>query len=314
MREMQKAPRILFKYRPFDDRTLGMLVNNQVYYADPRTFNDPLDVSPTLQIDISDQQLSNVLSTLIQRRMVAKMKESAKEIKYENSGISDHIEALCSHRTKQHLKDIDYFSEGLKPGCLSDPKPLLLSCDIIKELLRQYDKGICSLSSKSDCLLMWSHYADQHRGLCLGYSIPVPIMVQLHEVSYGGSRKVQASKIAAMLEGDLDASRDVDAVVLLRKAKDWEYENEWRLIGKRGPNDLDLELEEVVFGLRCPDFIRFAVVVALEKRSKPVSFFEMRDFQNTFKLERRALQIESLKGDFTRHGRFFDEFSEIAEN
>jgi len=32
--------------------------------------------------------------------------------------------------------------------------------------------GVCSFSLTQENRLMWSHYADEHRGICLTYSIP----------------------------------------------------------------------------------------------------------------------------------------------
>ncbi len=45
MAKKQSIPRRLFKYRAFDNRTLGMI---NLFYADPSTFNDPLDTRPSL--------------------------------------------------------------------------------------------------------------------------------------------------------------------------------------------------------------------------------------------------------------------------
>ena len=36
-------PQILYKHRCFDNRTIHMLENNEVYFANPRNFNDPFD-------------------------------------------------------------------------------------------------------------------------------------------------------------------------------------------------------------------------------------------------------------------------------
>ncbi|PHR95108.1 MAG: hypothetical protein COA68_17610 [Oceanobacter sp.] len=34
---------IVFKYRPFNSMSLEMLINKQLWFADPDTFNDPFD-------------------------------------------------------------------------------------------------------------------------------------------------------------------------------------------------------------------------------------------------------------------------------
>lgn len=70
-----------------------------------------------------------------------------------------------------------------------------------------------------------------------------------------------------MLNGDDVARRRVDEAVLLKKAKPWAYEREWRLIGPRSEQNSPLELEEAVFGMRCPVSVIYATVRALENRS-----------------------------------------------
>jgi hypothetical protein len=124
---------------------------------------------------------------------------------------------------------------------------------------------------------MWSHYGDQHNGLCIGYSALADALPDLHIVRYGGSRIVKASAVARMLDGDSAARTVVDGAVLLRKAIPWGYEKEWRLIGPRGVNASPLEMEEIVFGMRCTAAVKYAVVKALEDRDRAVRFYEIRE-------------------------------------
>ncbi len=163
---------------------------------------------------------------------------------------------------------------------------------------------------------MWSHYGDQHRGICVGYSVPVGAIENVRKVTYGGGRLVDASLVAAMLHGDFDAQRRVDDLVLLRKAEDWCYECEWRLIGKRGSQDSPMEMEDVTFGIRCDLAVKFAVVKALAGRQRPISFFEMHEDDGTFNLCRRELDIDELSVSLPRRSRqyleMFDQLPDIA--
>ncbi len=45
------VPSLLYKYRHFDERTIELLCADTVYYADPSTFNDPLDTKPCVDAD-----------------------------------------------------------------------------------------------------------------------------------------------------------------------------------------------------------------------------------------------------------------------
>ena len=50
--EEKDIPKRLYKYLPFNGRTLDMLVSDEIYYSDPSTFNDPLDTRPSLSVDV----------------------------------------------------------------------------------------------------------------------------------------------------------------------------------------------------------------------------------------------------------------------
>ncbi len=93
-----------------------------------------------------------------------------------------------------------------------------------------------------------------------------------------------------MLAGNESARDQVDEAVLLRKAGSWRYEREWRLIGRRGLQNSPLELEEVIFGMRCEESVKYALVKALEGRSGQVKFYEMREVPDTFQLKKVALK------------------------
>ena len=92
-----------------------------------------------------------------------------------------------------------------------------------------------------------------------------------------------------MLDGDDEARTRVDAAVLLRKAESWAYEREWRLIGRRGTEGSPLELEEIVFGMKCKESVKYTVMKALEDRSGSVEFHEMREERGTFDLRKDEL-------------------------
>ena len=126
----------------------------------------------------------------------------------------------------------------------------------------------------------------------LEYSVPARSVGDVQEVEYGGSRFVKASEVAAMLDGDDEARAMVDQSVLLRKAESWSYEQEWRLIGRRGTQNSPLELEEVIFGMRCKESGKYIVMRALEKCKGRIKFHEMREERGTFNLTKHELSYE----------------------
>lgn len=300
-----RPPRRLFKYRGFSNLTLSTVVDDVVYFADPTTFNDPLDTKPALATDLPREALQTILGRLIEERTAAEMSAAAKTIRYRGPKTLDHIARQSRKAAERLLADVRY--NATNPDYeVDDPEQFLLGQYIQEELLRRYNKGLFSLAERANCPLMWSHYGDQHRGVCLGYSVPDAAVPDVHKVRYGGSRLVQASAVAAMLEGDDVARRGVDEAVLLRKAKPWAYEREWRLVGPRGEQDSPLELEEVIFGMRCAPSVMYAVIQALARRDRPVRFFEIREQRDSFLLVKRSVDIDELEAGLPRRCRSLD--------
>ena len=47
----KELPRKLYKYAAFNTNSLRLLSEGEVFYSNPKRFNDPLDCNPTIQID-----------------------------------------------------------------------------------------------------------------------------------------------------------------------------------------------------------------------------------------------------------------------
>lgn len=295
----RKIPERLYKYRAFSNRTLDALIADQMFFADPGTFNDPLDTRATLDTDIDADALAAILARLVEQRVSAEMNAAAKTIRYSGPKTISHIAAHSRRRAEQVVAEIRYHATNPEYD-IEDPARFLFGQYVEDELLRRYGKGIVSLAERANCPLMWSHYGDQHKGVCIGYSIPARATGDLHKISYGGSRLIAASAVAAMLDGDEVARRKVDDAVLTKKAIDWRYEREWRLIGPRGAQDSPLELQEVVFGMRCSPAVKFAIVRALEGRRRPVKFYEIRERRGRFLLGRYILDTDELSVSLPR--------------
>ncbi len=307
-------PERLYKYRAFSNRMVEMLIDDSVHFADPSTFNDPLDAKPALDKDLPAEQMAQILSQLVEQRISAEMTSAARTILYRGPKTVEHIALLSRRRAEQLIADIRY--NATDPDFDgTDPEQFYFGQGVEDELLRRYNKGIFSLAKRSECPLMWSHYGDQHKGICLGYSVPTDVADEIHQVRYGGSRLIKASLVAAMLSGDQSAQREVDDAVLLRKASAWKYENEWRMIGARGQQSLKLELKEVVFGMRCSAPVIYTVVKALEDRERKVRFHEIRVLEGRFILQKRALNVDELKAGYPRcHRAILDSFSASADS
>ncbi len=287
---------IFYRYRSFDQRTLGSLCHDTLHFASPSEFNDPFDSRPTIVCNSGIEELRNLLDCLIRNRVSAEVSTSLGMLHIKGEKATLQALKNAEREVQWTLSDISY--NATNPDYDENAEKVeerLLTRTIENELLRHYERGVCCFSADYMNPLLWSHYGDQHRGLCIGYSTNRKPKPQLQRVIYGGNRSINTSILVDAFCNQKASSRKVvDKSVLLRKARDWKYEQEWRLVGNTGIQDSPLLLSEVVFGLRCPDSVRHSVVSSLSGRSKTVNFYEMRETRSEYSLQRFQLDTQEL--------------------
>jgi hypothetical protein len=106
---IHRAPKRLFKYLAFSNRALDLLVGDNLYFADPSTFNDPLDTRPCLYPDLGSEELEAVFRQLAEQRIHAEMTAAAKALAYRVDshrlgccrccGPIPHVHAISRYRT-----------------------------------------------------------------------------------------------------------------------------------------------------------------------------------------------------------------------
>ncbi|MES2434978.1 MAG: DUF2971 domain-containing protein [Pseudomonadota bacterium] len=113
--------------------------------------------------------------------------------------------------------------------------------------------GIISFSATWRNPLLWGHYGDNHRGICLGFDVPENAALKVNYVS----ERLSASPNYVDM-GKLRFPVELAAT----KFDHWGYEEEYRLVSWLGAKDpvtglffapfqKDLKLQEVIFGAQC---------------------------------------------------------------
>ncbi len=142
--------------------------------------------------------------------------------------------------------------------------------------------------------LMWAHYADSHKGVCIKYHFPNSFTILglnsdsvtcfFHDITYSDSDICQYSKKYRINMKD----------ALFLKGKQWEYENELRFLyfdvnGREGYKVIKAEncIEAIYFGLRCSEEDKTTIMnilkdkklitIDLEKNQteSPIKFYQM---------------------------------------
>lgn len=290
---------------------------DSIFLSDPQNFNDPLEAKPYIYNDISIENLKSVLKIIKTNRIE---KETTDKLHYfgQNTSLSKNkIQSFVSNKVNNEMSELDYLSSD-PPDYDSDASEYesrLLIDSLEAELLNRKIKGIFCASELCDCPLMWSHYADNHRGLCIGYTVPEIEKDNFMKIKYGGERIIKVSTIAEAMSGNHSAQSQMDRSILGVKAERWKYENEWRMLGHPGLQSSPLELSEIIFGLRCDATSKYVIVKSLEGRSRPVSFFEIKNNKKDFELTKEPADISEITSELPRQSLkphdFFDIIPEL---
>ena len=89
--------------------------------------------------------------------------------------------------------------------------------------------GLYCLSEKNDDILMWSHYSNGHRGLCIEFDALLDGALS-KMMLFGQAIKVNYSQVQPILNVFNIGQPQEYQKALLTKSNHWEYEREWRVI------------------------------------------------------------------------------------
>lgn len=226
IKEMLKTPELceirkLYRYRSMESQELeGIFTERQVCLRKTTDFNDPFDCNPKLIIHMSRLKRELYLRTEAKRRFpLADSKTLKRHIINAKINLTSDAEAFAKKSYEEFLDNTGFY-------CLSEI---------------------------NDDILMWSHYADGHRGVCLEFDA-INDAVYANRMLFGQAIKVIYSKRRPVFN-IFNIGEPVEFIkAFLTKSDHWKYEKEWRVIkipdeGGPGLKSFDpRSLTGVIFG------------------------------------------------------------------
>lgn len=121
---------------------------------------------------------------------------------------------------------------------------------IVTDILNEKKQNkICSLAREYHNPILWAHYADSFKGICIEVEVDYD-KVNLQGIHYDTSTLL----IKNIPEEDLfhRPAKTLAKDALTRKYKDWEYEDEVRLLNNSNLNHISdgIEIKSIIFGIR----------------------------------------------------------------
>jgi len=209
-------PPIIYKYSRLDEYFFQHLIKNELWFSKPPEFNDPYDCN-----------ICFALKPLENQRQFKQKYYDYRSLRNKN------IEGLSEKEILKLMKpEIELINEN----------------KLIKDAKNQVNEtGICCFSATNNNLLMWSHYSDAHKGVCVGYSVD-----RLKEV-FSNIYRVKYGKKFPLVKFKVNSFAEVPKKIMTHKSIDWKYEKEIRIIHQSGLHSFKRKaIKEIIFGLNTP--------------------------------------------------------------
>jgi hypothetical protein len=232
----KETPEILWKYRSWGDHAKSMIVSSEVYFATLTELNDPLDSHWCERLPMNKRERLRFIKHLCAKTFP------------DDTALQrvDHLATLI-----QQVSDLTRDS----------PSGLIRT-------VAKADYGVLCLSEINYDFLMWSHYADHHKGICVGIRTDRMARKRFLPCRYCEDAPV----IDAWDYIRISRGQFVDAA--MSKAAHWSYENEWRTVDQPGAKRYPGCVDSIVLGVRIEEATRAAVLAAVTESEHPIKVFQ----------------------------------------
>ncbi len=252
-------PLSLYKYRVWTNPNHRRLLTDlEIFFPDPKKFNDPYDCGLPLRHDQDDSDPIKIKNKL----------EQLAPYKFQH--IKNDPFALQEEVTKQLLYIMQdpegYFHDnyGFKRNDLSSIY------------------GVLSLTPHPANFLMWSHYADRHKGFVIGFDTE-----KLVKQNFGKFAKVHYSDEIPVISV-LEMNHELMHKLVYTKACFWKYEDEYRfttVLSRNAKAIVDpVAFKTVHLGFDMPQTEKFAILDIIKEKYPQVRVFEMTLGKEKFEL------------------------------
>lgn len=205
-----------YKYLPFSEGALKILTEGTIKFTCPLEFNDPFDCFPHYDTT-SISQLPGMRPDLFKAAGDRRGLSPAKRLQQKGCFVA---------RLRNRIEDGSFVT------------------DLVKGV------GVVSLSKVGLNILMWSHYADFHRGFVIEFRIPV--MGHKEEDLHLASDRLVPFPVTYRtnrphIRIGTEYPDNLLEQALLTKSLDWKYEAEERVISEgHGPGIFPYRRDEVL--------------------------------------------------------------------
>lgn len=196
----------LYKFRSLSGQSrewvTKIFLENQIKFSNPEELNDPFDCRPDVTFKAPPDELKNHFDNLFKEK--APLMPRRERRQKVNAAVREVIRG-----------------GGRGPAADKFMQRMLTSGRF---------PGVFSLCQEWDHVLMWSHYADSHAGICLRFE------ASSEDSYFGRAQRIVYQEDRPEANIVKDDEWTFARKCLLTKASSWAYEKEWRIVDfEQGP-------------------------------------------------------------------------------
>ena len=253
-----ELPLYLYRYRSLDGaskaRVRDSILNSKHYFSSPKAFNDPFDCKPVFQFNATKAEI----------------------IKYYEGVIARQAPHLSREQRRTEAR-----------SRMADPRIDPRNPKNLEGFYQIYDQavtsrmGVLCLSACSNDILMWSHYANSHRGICLQF--------YAQDNAFETSQPVRYKEMRPVVNPVSQSNDEMLDHAIFTKADHWKYEQEWRFLQyKHGAGIYKTPPEAltgVILGAQILDECKRDILDWIGARSQPTKVYQAKVSPTSFSLE-----------------------------
>jgi hypothetical protein len=230
--------------------------NNRFWFAKPETLNDPYDCNPAFKSNNDFSVISVILEDLSKEETALVLKI------FPNCQTKDDIYKLI-----MKIKNSADIPSDIKDFVIWNFQGMVSRLVRVKIA----NTGILCFSTDPIDIKMWTHYANNHKGICLEIEIPkdtrsLKKVIYTKEQPYLDIHEAMSEKYGKLLE------------IFYTKSIRWRHEKEWRMVSLKGDIEKEIpgtNIKQIIYGIQSSEETKAKINELIEK-SIPLNQLKMK--------------------------------------
>jgi len=319
-----------FKYYKIDQYFFSSMINNELYFSNPRFFNDPFDSNPRftytqeigklkelfhfLRETINEKHdLLNSFNNYSKRKkksdfvvnvLLNAIKSFERLFDPESKGVEDRLIEIFSFYNYSNI-----FEECVRLDLRGFQTKLYEDFTFL--MIDFYEYGVTCGSMTETCPVMWGHYGNNHTGVCIEFEIKDDSGKE--QISYDTDLELHVADVEYnsnpinLFSINNKEFSKYTSNILNTKSQKWSYEREVRLITKtRGLVKFKKTcLKKVIFGSKSTAKDRYTVCKLLASLGYDFEFLIARIQLDNYEMKIDTMQLHDIAGS----GFYFEELN-----